>query len=373
MGLDRIKIGVLTSSRADFGIYLPLLNIFKGDSDIELRLITFGSHHSKQYGETIREIQQEGFNEYDSFSTLLSNDDEVAISTSYGLTAIKFAEYWKNHEFDLVFCLGDRFEMAAAVASGVPFGIRFVHIHGGETTLGAMDNVFRHQITMASSIHFTSTDIYRDRVISLKGNNENIYSIGALSLDGMDQFQPVQKDDFFQEYGLPEGNFVLVTVHPETIQPENNRHYSSELYKALRNITDEFNVLITLPNADTLGSLYRNMFLELKNEYKDKVIVHDSLGKTGYFNAMKYCSFLLGNTSSGIIEAASFGKYVVNLGDRQLGRVQSGNIVNSNFLKKNILEAVSRVSKMGEYCGDNLYYAENSAERIHTIIKKILQ
>ena len=144
-----MRIGVLTSSRADFGIYLPLLNLIKLDTFFKLEIIAFGTHLSQLHGYTVHEIEENGFDHIQKIPSLISNDSESSISSSYGLTVLKFADFWHNNKYDLVFCLGDRFEMSAAVQAGIPFGINYAHIHGGETTLGAIDNVYRHQISIA--------------------------------------------------------------------------------------------------------------------------------------------------------------------------------------------------------------------------------
>ncbi|MDP4679785.1 MAG: UDP-N-acetylglucosamine 2-epimerase, partial [Cyclobacteriaceae bacterium] len=157
-----MRIGVLTSSRADFGIYLPLIKALDSDEHFNLSLIVFGAHLSKEHGYTITEILEMGFSKIQKLCPLEFEDSPAEIGKSIGHITSHFASYWENHKevYDVVFCLGDRFEMFAAVVAGVPFGIRFAHIHGGETTLGAIDNVFRHSITLYSTIHFTSTENY---------------------------------------------------------------------------------------------------------------------------------------------------------------------------------------------------------------------
>src|SRR6187402_1429695 len=174
-----MKIGVLTSSRADYGIYLPLLRKMKNDPSFGLEIIAFGTHASKFHGYTVNEILDSSFGKVHIISALISNDDEQSIATSYGLTALKFADFWAQQQYDWVFCLGDRFEMSAAVQAGIPFGVKFAHIHGGETTLGAIDNIYRHQITLASALHFTSTDIFKNKVIDLIGSSENVFDVGS--------------------------------------------------------------------------------------------------------------------------------------------------------------------------------------------------
>jgi GDP/UDP-N,N'-diacetylbacillosamine 2-epimerase (hydrolysing) len=365
-----MKVGVLTSSRADYGIYLPLLVKLKSDPFFELEIIAFGTHLSRFHGFTITEIEQNEYNTVHKISSLLSHDDEQSIATSYGLTALKFADFWQSNKYDLVFCLGDRFEMSAAVQAGIPYGIKFAHIHGGETTLGAIDNVYRHQITLASSLHFTATEIFNKKVIELIGSSVNVHTVGSLSLDGIEKFRPINKSFFYSKFNMPNKEFALITFHPETIDLQLNKKYAIEMRLALSKILTKLFLIITMPNADTMGSHYRMEIEKLKNEFPDQVLCIENFGKENYFSAMKYARLLIGNTSSGIIEAASFFKYVVNVGNRQKGRLQSDNIFNTDYNSDSILGAVNQVIDLGEFKGENLYYKECVAKRITDVLKK---
>ncbi|SHG34689.1 GDP/UDP-N,N'-diacetylbacillosamine 2-epimerase (hydrolysing) [Fodinibius roseus] len=365
-----MKIGVLTSSRADFGIYLPLLKQLKEDTSIILKIIAFGTHSSFHHGQTIQEIKENGFHNIDTISSLLTNDDEQSIATSYGLTTIKFADYWSSHMFDLVFCLGDRFEMSAAVQAGVPFGITFAHIHGGETTLGAIDNVYRHQITIASELHFTSTQEYAKKVKELIGTNEKIYNVGSLSLDEISKIELVNQEKLRDQFNIPQDDYILATFHPETVGSHQNEKYAKEMASALQSLAEQFIIVITMPNADTAGSLYRREIQKLKESlFPEDIVIVENFGKKNYFSAIRYATLLIGNSSSGIIEAASFGKYAVNVGDRQKGRAQNDNVLNCKFDKGEILETVFKANELGRYQGENIYFKENVADNIVRIIK----
>lgn len=365
-----MKIGVLTSSRADYGIYLPLLNKLKADSFFTLEIIAFGTHLSRSHGYTLTEIEKGGYPVIHKIASLISNDDQEAIATSYAVTALKFADFWKNNQYDLVFCLGDRFEMSAAVQAGIPFSVKFAHIHGGETTLGAIDNIYRHQITLAAVLHFTATDIFKDKVACLTGSKENIYSVGSLSLDNLSSFVPVEKAILCREFAFPEEDFALVTFHPETVETKLNKTFAVAMRMALENISQTINVVITMPNADTLGSLYRDEIIKLKKDRPNAVFLVENFGKANYFSAMQYSKLLIGNTSSGILEASSFGKYVVNVGDRQKGRVQSDNVMNVPFDDLSIVKAVASVLERGVYGGENVYCKKDVAINSIEIVKK---
>ncbi|MFD2601224.1 UDP-N-acetylglucosamine 2-epimerase [Flavobacterium suzhouense] len=365
-----MKIGVLTSSRADYGIYLPLLEKIKNDSFFSVEIIAFGTHLSKSHGYTVNDIEKDGYKKIHKISSLLSNDDEQAISTSYGLTVLKFADFWTSNSYDLVLCLGDRFEMSAAVQAGIPFGVKFGHIHGGETTLGAIDNIYRHQISLASVLHFTAADVFTEKLISLLGTDTGVFSVGSISLDDIARFEPIEKKPFYEKFSLPNEEFVLVTFHPETVGAEVNHDYAGEMRVALEKISKELFLVITMPNADTLGSIFREEIIELKSAYPERILLIENFGKVNYFSAMYYAKLLLGNTSSGIIEAASFGKYVVNVGDRQKGRAQSNNIFDTPFKAEAICDSVKKATENGGFRGDNVYYKNGAVSAIIKIIKE---
>ena len=367
-----MRIGVLTSSRADYGIYLPLLQKIKQDPFFELEIIAFGTHLSKGHGYTVKDIEKDGYACIHTISSLISNDDAQSIASSYGLTVLKFADFWTNHDYDLVFCLGDRFEMSAAVQAGIPFGVKFAHIHGGETTLGAIDNVYRHQITIASKLHFTATDVFREKVINLLDSSEGVYSVGSLSLSDIKSFVPIDRIVFFEKYNIPNEEFALVTFHPETMSVQDNVQYAQEMKNALATISEKVFVIVTMPNADTQGSVYREVIEELKKKFSDRFLLIENFGRVNYFTSMHYAKVLIGNTSSGILEAASFGKYVVNVGDRQKGRVQSDNVLNCEFEETAMIAAVAKAMSFEKYNGKNVYFKQGVANNIIKIVKEFL-
>lgn len=366
-----IKIGVLTSSRADYGIYEPLLKNLKLDREVALTIIAFGSHLSSFHGNTIEEIKKAGYDRIHTLSSLLLNDEVHSIATAYGLTVLKFAEYWREHFYDVVLCLGDRFEMAAAVQAGIPFGVRFCHLHGGETTLGAIDNIYRHQITLASFLHFTATAAYAQKIANLTGSSENIHYTGALSISALQDISIPDEKSFRQTYSIPDGPYILSTFHPETVAFGKNEYFAEQMYIALSRLAETTVVVITMPNTDTLGTVYRERLNKLKQEHSHSVVLIEHFGKTNYFAAMKYAKMLLGNTSSGIIEAASFKKYVVNVGDRQKGRAQSDNITDVPFEAEQIYESAMHSLKKKTYEGENIYFKTDTITTMISILKKV--
>lgn len=369
-----MRIGVLTSSRADFGIYLPLLNELRKDNYFKISLIVFGTHLSQEHGYTLHEIIENGFEPQFVFDPVLFGDSPTDIAKTITATFNQFDDFWSNNyqSFDLIICLGDRYEMFAAVASGIPFGIKYCHIHGGETTEGAIDNIYRHSITLASHIHFTATDFFSERVKSIIDCNENIFTIGSLSLDGVMKAQYLSELEFFHKWNVDlRTPSILVTVHPETVAFQDVEIHTYELSKILIELSKVYQILITMPNADTNSNIIRNMINQsLRNQ--NNIFVFENLGKQSYFSAMKFCSFMLGNTSSGIIEAASFKRYVINLGKRQKGRLISKNVLNSNFSLDQIMDCIKKIAADNYiFKGENLYYKQDVVINIINILKTI--
>ena len=363
-----MKIGVLTSSRADYGIYFPLLNEIKKDHFFNLEIIAFGSHLSIKHGYTLDNIEKDGYDTIHKIISLEDDDSEKGIVVSYGKTILEFSNFWENNYYDLVFCLGDRFEMSAAVQASIPFGIKLAHIHGGETTLGAIDNVYRHQITLASQLHFVSTSVYKKKIEALTGTSEKIYNVGALSLDNIENFHPRDKSNFFKEFQIKNEDFALVTFHPETIAVDSNITYAKQMKDALIELSNILNIIVTMPNADTLGSVYREQLQLLKAQRPNKIKLIENFGKVNYFSAMYYAKLLIGNTSSGIIEAASFNKYVINVGNRQKGRIHGNNVFDVEFDAENIIKKINQVLKLPNFEEGNIYFKSGTSD---FIIKKI--
>ncbi len=362
-----MKVALLTSSRADYGIYLPLIKQLKRDSFFQLYIIAFGTHLSSLYGESVKQIINDGFDIDHIVDTMPDADSPLAISSAIGKTAINFATLWNKESYDLILALGDRYEMFAACATAVPFSIPIAHIHGGETTLGAIDDAFRNAITQMSVLHFTTTDKYKHRVIEMKGSDVHVYNVGALSIDNLQALKlfsiEEMKENFGIDMSLPS---ILITFHPETVAYYKNKEYIHQLIEALNQITG-YQFIITMPNADTMGNMIRQELLQFV-ERNPSAIAKESFGTIGYLSCMKYCSMMLGNTSSGFVEAAFFPKYVINLGDRQRGRILTPNIYSCAIQKDEIINAVSRY-KHADLSQMNIYGDGTAASKIASHLK----
>lgn len=365
-----IKIAVLTSSRADYGIYKPLLELLKKKNCVELEIIAFGMHLQEHHGMTIDEIERDDYSQIHRVigMPLLDSTEEIALG--YGVLISEFSKFWVNHSYDWVLCLGDRFEMSAAVQSTIPFGLKLAHLHGGETTLGAIDNIYRHQISLASSLHLTAAEQFSNRLNQILDDSSSVHTVGALSIDGLEKMVLPKWELVSELFQIPNIPFVLVTFHPETVNLSKNIGYIEVLKEVLSNLSDSIHIVITLANADTMGSYYRAFSQELKQLNPEKFSIINSFGKMNYFSAMKSCDFMLGNTSSGIIEAASFNKYVVNVGSRQEGRMRNENVIDVPFDLNEINSAINKIKKSPVYKGINKYGGKNTSE---TIMKLLLQ
>ena len=366
-----MKIGVLSSSRADYGIYLPLLHKLKEDTFFETDVIAFGTHLLARFGHTVDAIYKDGFNVQEVPLHLEIGDSPKDISLGMAETLREFSTYFANYKYDLLFALGDRYEMFAAVAATAPFNIPIVHIHGGETTLGAIDNAFRHSITCFSKIHFTSTEAYRNRVMQITGTTDHIYNVGALSIDNLEQLKLLEISEFSEKYNIDLSKpSILFTYHPETVAYEKNKNHIAEIIKAFGRL-GKYQIIVTMPNADTMGLMIRkeleNAAIELPN-----VIIVETFGSLGYLSAMKHCSFMLGNTSSGFVEAAYFSKPVINLGNRQNGRIITPNILTVPINEEDIVEAIKIVEKTEPMIVKPVYGTGGTASAMIRIIKQEL-
>jgi len=364
-----MKIGVLTSSRADYGIYYPLLKALKEDPYFDLEIIAFGTHLSPPHGYTLSSIEKDGFEVKHQIPTVPAGDSPLDIALSIGETIEKFSKLWSTNSFDLVLALGDRYEMFAAVSATTPFNIKVAHISGGETTLGAIDNVYRHAITLMSVYHFVSTEVYKKRVIDITGSEEHVYNVGALSIDNLKNMKLLSIEEFYEKFNIDLSKpTILITFHPETVSYEKNEVYIEEVIKALEKCS-EYQLVITMPNTDTMGNMIRSKLRAFISSSENAIEV-ESFGALGYLSCMKHCAFMLGNTSSGFVEASFFPKYVINLGDRQKGRLLTPNILNVPVKHEAIEQAIKQVELSKPLENLQVYGTGNASGQIVNILKQ---
>lgn len=337
------KICVVTGTRAEYGLLKPLMHRIQDDDKFELQLIVTGMHLSPEFGLTYKQIEEDGFKINEKIEILLSSDSIIGTSKSMGLALISFSECFQKVNPDMVILLGDRYEIFAAAAAASVAKIPIGHLHGGETTEGAFDEAFRHSITKMSYLHFTSTECYRKRVIQLGEMPERVFNVGAIGIENIKHLKLMTKDELEDSINFKLGNeFALVTFHPVTLESNTSEQQIKNLLEAL-NKFKHLKVIFTKANSDTEGRIINKLIDDYTQENSDRVVTFTSMGVLRYLSAMKYCSMVLGNSSSGIIEAPSFNVPTVNIGDRQKGRLQADSIVNCKPTSEDIEKSIQLV------------------------------
>lgn len=364
-------IGVVTVGRSDFGIYLPVLRRIRNDADLRLRLFVSGAHLSAAHGRTVDEIERQGFEVHQRVQMLLADDSPAAVAQSLGLGVLGFAQAYAAERPDLLLLLGDRYEMFAAASAAVPMRIPLAHIHGGEVTHGAIDEAFRHSISKCSHWHFTSTQEHADRLVRMGEEPWRVTVSGAPALDNLRTLDLPEYDELARELALPAERPLLVTFHPVTLQFDDVRRQIDELLAALADHAGP--IVFTAPNADTYGQIIAEQIRRFVAEHANSRYV-ENLGVRRYFCFLRHAAAMVGNSSSGIIEAASFELPVVNIGIRQAGRAASRNVLNvaDNRLAiaaglRDALDPDFRRSLVGLR---NIYGAGDAAETIVRVVKQ---
>ncbi len=364
------KICVVTGSRSEYGLFYPVLLKIKESSKLQLQLITTSSHHSSQHGFTFKEIENDGFAIDDKINNLSSTDTRSAIVKSTGLLTSLLSDSFEKLQPDIVLLLGDRYETHAAAICALLMNIPIAHIHGGEITEGAVDEQIRHSITKMSYLHFCAAEPYRERVIQMGEDPTRVFNVGAPGIDNIVNFNLLTKDNLEEELNWKfSSNSALFTYHPVTLSETNVINDLNIILSILEK--SNLNILFTYANADLGGAIINNKIENFCKLRPEKYKVVKNLGQLKYLSAMKHADLLIGNSSSGIIEAASFKKPVVNIGDRQKGRLRGKNVIdcNLNSLEESIKIAVSDGFK-DEIKNIKNIYGEGSASEV--ILNKLI-
>lgn len=336
--MNKRKICVVTGTRAEYGLLYWLMKEIDNDEELELQVIATGMHLSPEFGLTYEEIEKD-FKIDKKIEMLLSSDTSVGISKSMGLAQISFAEAYEELNPDLLVVLGDRYEIFSSVSTAMINRIPVVHLHGGEATEGLIDESIRHSITKMSHLHFTATDEYKKRVIQLGENPRNVFNVGGLGIENIKRLELLSKEAFETSinFKLNKKN-ILVTFHPVTLESSTAREQFQELLIAIDEL-EETNIIFTKANSDTDGRVINQMIDEYVVNNKDKSICFTSLGQLRYLSALQYVDAVVGNSSSGLIEAPSFSIATINIGDRQKGRIKASSVIDSKPMSENINQA----------------------------------
>jgi len=372
--MQKRKICVVTGTRAEYGLLTPLMHEINNDLDLELQIIATGMHLSPEFGFTYKEIEKE-FKINKKIEMLLSSDTPIGISKSMGLAQISFGEAYEELKPDIVVVLGDRYEIFSAVSAAMISQIPIAHLDGGETTEGAFDEAIRHSITKMSHLHFPCTEEYRKRVIQLGENPERVFNFGATGIDNILKMKLLNKEEFEKsiDFKLNEKN-ILVTFHPVTLEENTAEKQFQELLNVLDQLQNT-NIIFTKANSDTHGRIINQIIDEYVAKNTNKSICFSSLGQLRYLSALQFVDAVVGNSSSGIIEAPSFNVATINIGDRQKGRIRVESIIDCEssymsielaFQKLYSIEFQTVLKKVKSPYGDG-----NASSKIFNILKTV--
>lgn len=367
------NITVATTSRSDYGILYPLLREIDNDKELNLHLLISGSHMSKEYGKTISEIIDDGFKDYEIFDVLgQTNSKENPQAVIMSNTINEFSNYFFKNKPDILVLLGDRFETLGVAISAMLNKVPIAHIHGGEKTIGAIDDAIRHSITKLSHLHFVSCDEYKNRVRQLGENPNNIFSVGSLGVENISSVKLQSKENLKSILKIKNDKQIfLVAYHPTTLGDLTPIEELKILLSALQ-IYKEQNIVFTGSNIDHGGSDINKLIVDTVSK-NTNYYFFNSLGRDLFLNLMHHCDLIIGNSSSGIIEAPSFKKPVLNIGRRQEGRVMAKNILQAPLNVTEIRNAIDRASQKAFNDGlkdvVNPYAKNNVSKEITGILK----
>lgn len=371
--MNKRKICIVTGTRAEYGLLYWIMKEVEGDPDLELQVIATCMHLSPEFGLTYRTIEEDGFRIDARVEMLLSSDTAVGVTKSMGLGMIGFADAFDRLHPDLVVLLGDRFEILAAASAAMVARIAIAHISGGEVTRGAIDDSIRHAITKMATFHFPSTEVYRERIIRMGESPSTVMNFGCTGLDNLHRLRLLPREELEKElsFSLAPPTF-LVTYHPATLGCLRPEAALAELFMAL----DRFphaRTIFTKPNADAGGRIISSMIDEFGKARPERILVVTSLGQIRYLSAMQHCDVVIGNSSSGIVEAPALKKVTVNIGSRQDGRLRASSIIDCAEKEEAIASAIelalsSRMQAVAAHT-ESLYGDADASRRIVAFLK----
>ncbi len=368
------KVALFTTTRAEFGILSPLISAMEESKELKPLLFVGGTHLSKEHGNTIKEIKDHGYKIAGDFDYLLDKYDSFSLSQGLSIAIKKLANIFRKHDFNFVCFVGDRYELLSIVSNAIIFKKPIIHIHGGEKSEGAIDEQIRHMITKAAHLHFVSCEEYGINIQKMGEPKWRIHNTGALGIDNIAKMEKMPKDDLFSELSLDTHRpTVMMTYHPVTLE------YSISPSQQARNMFEAFEpfdlqIVITGPNIE----VGRDQIVALiKEEINKNKSLHyfESLGVRLYSSLIPYCEFVIGNSSSGIIDVPYFKVPTVNIGDRQNGRIRHASVIDTDYSIESITQGIERaLSKEFKAGLKNMKFkfgAGRAAERMINIIKDI--
>ena len=363
-------ITFLTTARSDFGLLKNLIGEINKSKKFKTSLIATGSHFSKEYGNTFKEILKSKI-KISKKIKIIKNKKSIDLSMQISSCIIESSKYFKKNKIDLLIILGDRFEAMAIALSAHINQIPIGHIHGGELTMNLMDDAFRHSITKLSQLHFTANRIYQKRVIQLGENPKNVFLVGGLGIDAIKRTNFLSKSQLEHnlKIDLSNNKNILVTIHPETLEKKFDKKNIEVLIDAIEYFKDKINFIFTSPGNELKSNIIMQKILKYVKK-RTNCNYFTSLGSQKYYSLLKYTDVMLGNSSSGILEMPYFDKPTINVGKRQFGRLMDKTILNVDWNKKEIIYAIKK-SLNKKFKGQKLLGTGGSSEKIFKIISNL--
>ena len=338
--MSRRRVCIITGTRAEYGLLYWLMREVQDDPDLVLQIVATGMHLSPEFGLTYQQIEEDGFEIDEKVEMLTSSDTPVGLAKSMGLGTIGFADALSRLDPDMIVLLGDRFEMLSVAQAALVARIPIAHLHGGEATKGLIDDPIRHALTKLSHYHFVSADPFRKRVIQMGEHPDRVFTVGAPGLDNFQRMDLLDQDKLEQSIGFELGKkSCIVTYHPVTLSEESPAEPFGELLSALDQI-ENLRIIFTKSNSDTEGRVINQMIDEYVQSNPDRSCAFTSLGQRRYLSALQHVDAVVGNSSSGIVEAPAVPVPTVNLGDRQGGRIRAESIIDCKEDSEDIRGAI---------------------------------
>jgi len=366
------KIAVTTGSRAEYGILRPVLMQIKKSKKLELNLIVAGMHLSKKYGLTINEIKKDGFKIYKTVNMSPADDSLYNMSKSLGVGIVRFSSVFNKLKPDINLILGDRDEAFASALAASHMNILNAHIHGGDKSKAGIDEYNRHAITKISNIHFTVSKKSTERVKKMGENPKFIFYTGSPSIDEVVNQNIISRKDLEEKYKIYfSGNEIILVFHPVTTQTEKTEQHITNLLNAV--IRFKKQTIVIAPNSDASGKIIVNILQKYSKNYSF-IELYKSLPRRDYLAMLKYGGILVGNSSSGVIEAGYFDIPVVNVGIRQDGREHGNNVVNVNNEINSIFTGIQKAFRLKneKFRRNNIYGNGKSSEKIVKHLENIM-
>lgn len=341
------RICVVTGTRADYGLLRWVMQGIQDSPQLDLQIVATAMHLSPEFGLTYRTIESDGFRIDRKVEMLLSSDSSVGVAKSMGLGICGFADVFNELKPDMALVLGDRFEALSAASAALVARLPLAHLHGGEVTEGAFDEAIRHAITKMAHLHFVAAEEYRQRVIQLGEAPERVFVAGGLGVDSVRQCRLLDRADLEAQLGFSFGRRnLLVTFHPVTLEEGRAAAQMGELLAALEQLLDT-HLIFTMPNADVESRVLIDMINVFVERHPARARVFVSLGQRRYLSCIAHADGVVGNSSSGLLEAPTLRKGTINIGDRQKGRLKAASVIDCAPDRVAILRSIERLYSKG--------------------------